>query len=90
MPTLLLAVSSTDPDTNADCDVAVVEMSPVLARTGLTRMDRARTLRGEEPELCTLGFRDVSTRYYAFSDALDERVERVTGTDIYTTTIPSA
>ena len=52
MPILLLAVYSTDPDTNADCDVAVVEMSPVLARTGLTRMDRAGTRRGEEPELC--------------------------------------
>ena len=83
MPKLLLSVYSTDPDTNADCDVAVVEVSSVLARTGLTRIDRVRTLRAEETELCARQYRDFSARFYSFSDALDEMLERLTGTDVY-------
>jgi hypothetical protein len=83
MPKLLLSVYSTDPDTNADCDVAVVEVSSVMARTGLTRIDRVRTLRAEETELCAMHYRDFNVRYYSFSDALDEMVERLTGTDVY-------
>ena len=84
MPKLLLSVYSTDPDTNADCDVAMVEMSSVLANTGLTRMDRVRILQTEEAEICALHYCDFNVRYYSFSDALDEMVERLTGTDVYT------
>ena len=84
MPKLLLSVYSTDPDTNADCDVAMVEVSSVLANTGLTRMDRVRTLRTEEAELFAMHYCDFNIRYYSFSDTLDEMVERLTGTDVYT------
>jgi hypothetical protein len=83
MPTLLLAVFSTDPETTGDCDVAVVDMSPLLARRSLTRMERIRTLSAEEPDLATLHYHDGSARYYPFSDALEEMVARVTGMDLY-------
>ena len=84
MPILLLAVFSTDPDTTGDCDFAVVGMSAALAQSSLTRMERVRTVRAEEPDLSTLHYHDGSARYYPFSDALEEVVERLTGSDIYT------
>lgn len=83
MPMLLLAVFSTDPDTTGDCDFAVVDMSCVLARRCLTRMEHIRTLSAEEPDLAALQYHDGSARYYPFSDALEETVARITGMDIY-------
>jgi len=82
MPKLLLYVYSSNPDYNANCDVAVVDLSPALARIGLTRMDRVRTLRAEEADLCAMHYRDFSTAYCSVYDALDEMVERLTGTDV--------
>ena len=83
MPTLLLAVFSTDPDTTGDCDFAVIEMSSVLACRSLTRIERIRTLSVEEPDLATLHYHDGSARYYPFSDALEELITGVTGIDLY-------
>jgi hypothetical protein len=54
MPKLLLYVYSSNPDYNANCDVAIVDLSPALARVGLTRMDRVRVLMAEEVDLCTM------------------------------------
>jgi hypothetical protein len=83
MPKLLLYVYSSNADANANCDVAVVDLSPALARVGLTRMDRVRTLRAEEADLCAMHYLDFSTTYCSVYDALDEMVERLTGTDVF-------
>ncbi len=83
MPKLLLYVYSSNPDANANYDIAVVDLSPALARVGLTRMDRVRTLRAEEADLCAMHYRDCSPAYCSVYDALDEIVERLTGTDVF-------
>jgi hypothetical protein len=83
MPTLLLAVFSTDPDTTGDCDFAVVDMSAALAQRCLMRMERIRILSAAEPDLSALQYDDGGARYYPFSDAFEETVARVTGMDLY-------
>ncbi len=82
MPRLLLAVFSTDPDTTGDCEVAVVDMSSVLARRSLARMERIRIPSAAEPDLSALQYDDGSARYYPFSDACEETVACVTGMDL--------
>ena len=83
MPKLLLYVYSSNADDNANCDVAVINLSPALARVGLTRMDRVRTLMAEEADLCTMHYLDCSIAYCSVYDTLDEMVGRLTGTDVF-------
>lgn len=83
MPKLLLYVYSSNPDYNANCDVAIVDLSPALARVGLTRMGWVRALMAEEVDLCTMYYLDFSIMYCSVHDALDEMVERLTGTDVF-------
>jgi hypothetical protein len=82
MPKLLLYVYSSNPDANANCDVAVVDLSPALACRGLTRMHRARTLRAEDADLSAMHSLDFGATYCAVYDALDARVARLTGTEV--------
>ncbi len=83
MPKLLLYVYSSNLDDNANYDVAVVDLSPALACVGLTRMDRVRTLTMEDADLCAMHYLDFSIAYCSVYDALDEMVERLTGTDVF-------
>ena len=83
MPKLLLYVYSSNPDYNANCDVAVVDLSPALARVGFTRMDQVRTLRAEDANLSAMHYLDGGVTYCSVYDALDEMVARLTGTDVF-------
>jgi hypothetical protein len=83
MPKLLLSVYSFNPDYNANCDVAVVDLSPALARVGLTRMNRVRTLKAEDADLSAMHYLDFGATYCSVYDALDEMVARLTGTDVF-------
>lgn len=83
MPKLLLYVYSSNPDSNANCDVAVVDLSPALACMGLTRIDRVRTLRAEDADLSAMHYLDCGVTYCSVYDALDEMVAQLTGTDVF-------
>ena len=83
MPTLLLYVYSSNPDSHANCDVAVVDLLPARACVGLTRMNRVRTLMTNDADLRAMHYLDGGVTYCSVYDALDEMVARLTGTDVF-------
>jgi hypothetical protein len=83
MPKLLLYVYSANPDSHANCDVAVVDLSPALACMGLTRIDRVRTLRAEDADLSAMHYLDCGVTYCSVYDELDDMVAQLTGTEVF-------
>jgi hypothetical protein len=83
MPKLLLYVYSFNPDSHANCDVAVVDLSPARACVGLTRMNRVRTLMTEDADLCAMHSRDCGATYCSVYDALNVMVAQLTGTEVF-------
>jgi len=83
MPTLLLLTTSSPADANGNCDVAVVTLTPALARHIAMRITLFQTLNTHDSSLHQLRYWDNAVDYAGMHDALAEEIWRWTGQDVW-------
>lgn len=83
MPTLLLLTTSSHPEANGNCDVAIVAITPALAQHILERITVLQTLQTQDGSLHQLRYWDNAVDYACMHDTLEEEVWRWTGRDVW-------
>lgn len=72
---LILSTSSSDENFNGDCDYAVVNLTPELARLAISRIDMVRKAKAKDKGVYSIDFRDYSAGYVGFSEKVEELLE---------------
>lgn len=76
---VFLRTFSTNEDYNADCDYAVVDLTPELAELGLSRIENLKRRRARDSKLFETAFEDASSQYFSNFDAFDEILDPRSG-----------
>lgn len=83
MPTVLLLTTSSHPEADGNCDVAVITITPALARHILKRITLLQALHTQDGSLHQLRYWDDAVDYACVHAALEEEIWRWTGKEVW-------
>ena len=78
---LIFNTRSSNEDWNGNCDYAIVDLTPNLARLALKRIDYVRALKRKDKHVSDITFWDYSAEYAEYFDEIEEYPE-LAGVDL--------